>query len=92
MSIRRKDLETDADFLACELRPTSRRKILSIVYYRALDTDLNYFKELKKSLRLASKARFDQLLLLVTLIFQGLIGRQVLPRQKTVFTATLLRL
>ena len=55
-SIRRRDLETDAEILACELRPDSRRKILAVVFYRPQDTDLEYLKQLKKTLLLASKA------------------------------------
>ena len=61
-SIRHRDLETDAEILACELRPDSRRKILAVVFYRPQDTDLEYFKHLKKTLLLASKAKFDQIL------------------------------
>ena len=61
-SIRRRDLETDAQILSCELRPDSRRKILAVVFYRPQDTDLEYLKQLKKTLLLASKAKFDQIL------------------------------
>ncbi|XP_068697553.1 uncharacterized protein [Montipora foliosa] len=63
-SIRRRDLETDAEILACELRPDSRRKILAVVFYRPQDTDLEYLKQLKKTLLLASKAKFDQILVI----------------------------
>ncbi|XP_068704053.1 uncharacterized protein [Montipora foliosa] len=63
-SIRRRDLETDAKILACELRPDSRRKILAVVFYRPQDTDLEYLKQLKKTLLLASKAKFDQILVI----------------------------
>ncbi|XP_015748188.1 PREDICTED: uncharacterized protein LOC107327984 [Acropora digitifera] len=63
-SIRRRDLETDAEILACELRPDSRRKILGVVFYRPQDTDLEYLKQLKKTLLLASKAKFDQILVI----------------------------
>ena len=61
LSIPRRDLETDAEILACELRPDSR--ILAVVFYRPQDTDLEYLKQLKKTLLLASKAKFDQILL-----------------------------
>ena len=63
-SIRRRDLETDAEILVCELRPDSRRKILAVVFYRPQDTDLEYLKQLKKTLLLASKAKFDQILVI----------------------------
>ena len=64
-SIRRRDLETnDAEILACELRPDSRRKILAVVFYRPQDTDLEYLKQLKKTLLLALKAKFDQILVI----------------------------
>ena len=58
-SIRRRDLQMDAETLASELRPESRRKILAVVFYRPQDTDLEYLKQLKKTLLLASKAKFD---------------------------------
>ena len=63
-SIRHRDLETDAEILACELRPDSRRKILAVIFYRPQDTDLEYLKQLKKTLLLASKAKFDQILVI----------------------------
>ena len=39
-----KDLEGNAEIIACELRPNSQRKILAIVFYRPLDTNSNYKK------------------------------------------------
>lgn len=39
LSIRRRDLETDAEILACELRPNSQRKILAVTYYRKTLTE-----------------------------------------------------
>ena len=63
-SIRRCNLETDAEILACEVRPDSRRKILAVVFYRPQDTDLEYLKQLKKTFLLASKAKFDQILVI----------------------------
>ena len=62
-SLKRKDLEGNAEILACELRPDSRRKILAIVFYRPPDTNRDYLKELKKKLCRASDAHFDQVLL-----------------------------
>ena len=50
--------------MACELRPDPRRKILSVVFYRPQDTDLKYLEQLKKTLLLASKAKFDQILVI----------------------------
>lgn len=32
--LRRKDLESNAEILVCELRPESKRKLLVVVYYR----------------------------------------------------------
>ena len=62
-SLRRKDLESTAEILACELRPDSRGKILAIVFYRPPDTNRDYLKELKKFLHRASDSHFDQILL-----------------------------
>ena len=61
--VRRSDLECNAEVLFCEIRPDSKRKILVAVFYRPPDSSLEYMKELKKSLRLAGKANFDQLIL-----------------------------
>ena len=63
-SIRRSDLETDAEVLVCDLSQDSRRKILAVVFYRPQDTDLEYLKQFKKTLLLASKAKFDQILVI----------------------------
>ena len=49
-SIRRKDLESNAELLACELRPESKMKVLVVVFYRPPNSDLAYIKEFKKSL------------------------------------------
>lgn len=63
-SLRRKDLEGNAEIVACELRPGSRGKILAIIFYRPPDIDDDdYLKELKKSLRRASEVDFDQIFL-----------------------------
>ena len=61
--VRRSDLECNAEVLFCEIRPDSKRKLLVAVFYRPPDSSLEYMKELKKSLRLAGKANFDQLIL-----------------------------
>ena len=58
-SICRKDLESNAELLACELRPESKKKVLVVVFYRPPNSDLAYIKEFKKSLLLASKANFE---------------------------------
>ncbi|PFX32350.1 putative RNA-directed DNA polymerase from transposon BS [Stylophora pistillata] len=62
--LRRSDLEGNAEILACELRLNQRRKLLAIVFYRPPNRDLEYLKEFKKTLRLASKANFDQVMIL----------------------------
>jgi hypothetical protein len=61
ISIRRHNLECKAELLACEIRPGSRRKVLVVVFYRPPDSNLDYLKELKKTLILANKSGFDQL-------------------------------
>ena len=63
-SLRQKDLEGNAEILACELRLNLRRKILAIIFYRPPDTNRDYMKELKKTICWASSAHFDQVLLL----------------------------
>ena len=60
---RRKDLDCKAETLFCEIRPDSKRKFLIAVFYRPLDSTLEYMKELKKSLRMSSEAHFEQLFL-----------------------------
>ena len=51
-NLRRKDLESNnADMLACEIRPQSRK-----------NTDLNNIKQLKRALTLGSKPKFDSLI------------------------------
>lgn len=62
-SIRRNDLESNAEILACELRLESKRKLLVLVFYRPPNSDLAYIKEFKTSLLLASKAKFDQVII-----------------------------
>ena len=62
LSIRRKDLESEnAEIVACEIRLESKKKFLFLAFYRPPNTDINHIKELKKSLHLAIKAKFDHL-------------------------------
>lgn len=62
LSIRRKDLESrNSEILACEIRLESKKKFLVLVLYRPPNTDLDHMKEFKKSLHLATKAKFDHL-------------------------------
>ena len=44
-SIRKKDLESNAELLAVELRPESKRKLLAVVFYRPPNSDPAYIKE-----------------------------------------------
>ena len=60
-SFRRPDLEYNAEVLVCELRPEGKRKILAVVFYRPPDTDLDYLKDLKKSLLYASRLNFHKI-------------------------------
>ncbi len=62
-SFRRPDLEYSAEILVCELRPEGKGKILAVVFYRPPDTDLDYLKELKKSLLYASRLNFDKMII-----------------------------
>ena len=62
-TLRRKDLEGDAEIVLCELRPEARRKILAVVFYRPPNSNLDHLKELKKSLRHASQFNFDQIII-----------------------------
>jgi hypothetical protein len=63
LSLRRKDLESNAEMVVCEIRLDSRKKLLVIVFYRPPDTDMNYIKEFKKSLQsIQNSNKFDQLL------------------------------
>ena len=60
-SFRRPNLEYNAEVLVCELRPEGKRKILAVVFYSLPDTDLDYLKELKKSLLYASRLNFHKM-------------------------------
>ena len=63
-SMRRKDLETSAEIIVCEVRPVERKKIAVIVFYRPPDSDLQYIKEFKRSLQLVQRCnRFDQVII-----------------------------
>ena len=62
-SFRRLDLESAAEILACELRPSGKKKVLFVVFYRPPSSDLSYLKEFTKSLRLVSKAKFDNIVI-----------------------------
>jgi hypothetical protein len=62
-TLRRKDLEGDAEIVLCELRPEARRKILAVVFYRPPNSNIDHLKELKKSLRHASQFNFDQIII-----------------------------
>ena len=65
LSVRRKDLESNAEMLVCEIiHPENKKKLLAIVFYRPPDTDLNYIKQLKKSLQLVHNTnKFDQVII-----------------------------
>ena len=60
-SIRRRDLEGNAESVICELRPDSRSKLLVMTFYRPSNSNIDNLKELKKSLWLACQSGFDQL-------------------------------
>ena len=63
LSLRRKDLESKAEMLVCEIRPESRKKLAVIVFYRPPDSDSKYIKEFKKSLQLIERCnKFDQVI------------------------------
>jgi hypothetical protein len=48
-SFRRLDLESAAEIVACELRPSGKKKVLFVVFYRPPSSDLSYLKEAVKS-------------------------------------------
>ena len=62
-SVRRTDIETSAEIVACELRPSDKKKLLFAVFYRPPGSDLAYLKEFTKFLRLASKANFENIVI-----------------------------
>lgn len=62
-SFRRTDIESNSEMLACELHPDAKKKFLAIVFYRPPVSDLNYIKEFKKALQLASTVKFDRIII-----------------------------
>ena len=61
--VRRPDIETSAEIVVCELCPSCKKKILMAVFYCPPSDDYLYLKEFTKFLDQASKAKFDQLLI-----------------------------
>ena len=61
--VRRPDIETLAEIVVCELRPSCKKKILMAVFYPPPSSDYLHLKEFTKFLDQASKAKFDQLLI-----------------------------
>ena len=61
--VRRPGLETSAEIVVCELRPSCKKKILMAVFYRPPSSDYLYLKEFMKFLDQASRAKCDQLLI-----------------------------
>ena len=55
-SIRRSDLETDAELLACEIKPENRKKFLCLVFYRPPLSGIIALKALKQCLKKANNA------------------------------------
>ena len=48
-NLRRKNHESNnAEMLACEIRPQSRKKLLVLVFYRLPNTDLNCIKQIEE--------------------------------------------
>ena len=62
--VRRHDLESNAEILACELRPKARGKLLMAVFYRPPSSDINYLKQFKAFLKDARKNSFDSIIVL----------------------------
>lgn len=63
-SVRRSDLETGAEILACEIKPENRKKFLCLVFYRPPSSDISTLKALKQCLKKANNAHFTQFLVL----------------------------
>lgn len=63
-SFRRTDLETDAELLACEIKPNDRKKFLCLVFYRPPSSGIATLKALKQCLRKANRAHFTQFLVM----------------------------
>ena len=52
------DLETDAELLACEIKPENRKKFLCLIFYTVPYTDIIALKSLKQRLKKANDAHF----------------------------------
>ena len=63
-SIRRFDLETNAELLACEIKPDNRKKFLCLVFYRPPSLGKTSLKALKQCLKKANTAHFTQFLVM----------------------------
>ena len=61
--VRRPNIETSAEMVVYEIRPSSKKKILMAVLYRPPSSDYLCLKEFTKFLDQDSKAKFDQLLI-----------------------------
>ncbi len=73
-SLRRLGIESALEILACELRPSGKKKVLFVVFYRPPSSDISYLKEFTKSLRLASRAKFENIVIVVISIYLTLTG------------------
>lgn len=64
-NIRKSDIECSAEILACEFRPSGKKERFEgfSVYYRSSNSDLSYMKESTKSLLIASKATFNNIVI-----------------------------
>jgi hypothetical protein len=65
-SFRRLDLESAAEIVACEIRPSGKKKVLFVVFHRPPSSDLSYLKEAVKSvlrifLRITFCLRFESI-------------------------------
>ncbi len=63
-SVRRTDLETNAEILVCEIRPEAKKKFLCVVFYRPPSSKSEYMNCFKNFLRKASKTHISQLVIL----------------------------
>jgi hypothetical protein len=91
-SLRRLDLESAAEILACELRPSGKKKVLFVVFYRPPSSDLSYLKEFTKTLRLASRAKFENIVIAGDFnLYLTLTGLILLLLLKTLSTLILLK-
>ncbi len=90
-SLRSLDLESAAEILACELRPSGKKKVLFVVFYRPPSSDLSYLKEFTKTLRLASRGKFENIVIAgdfnLYLTLTGLILLLLLKTQSTTISS-----